>query len=317
MKMFPQVVKVPSAEGIPGRIVGHALTATYRFGVLLSGVLFAMMLTSFQPLPSLVAEFSFGHFRDPKGISLDPTGSIYVADTGADLLLRFNASGDSTGEVGGYGWGDFQFDMPYDVCATNGVEIYVADYNNNRIERFDRTLANVASLSTDQSNDDSKRFGYPSGVAVSRLGDLFICDDENVRIVKVNTFSTVERTFGGYGEGAGSLTMPRQVAIGPSDDVYVSDKGRIAVYDNFGNYLRSIGVGILHEPTGIGIDGNQIGVCDSDTLYFFKLDGTLTGKFSNDDILGAKIGHFNDVAMSGNKVYILTDKNVVVAKSDF
>jgi hypothetical protein len=111
--------------------------------------------------------------------------------------------------------------------------------------------------------------------------------------------------------------MPRQVAIGPSDDVYVSDKGRIAVYDNFGNYLRSIGVGILHEPTGIGIDGNQIGVCDSDTLYFFKLDGTLTGKFSNDDILGAKIGHFNDVAMSGNKVYILTDKNVVVAKSDF
>ncbi len=287
--------------------------------VLVSSSLFGslLFLTSFQSVPSLVAEFSFGNFQDPKGISIDPMGSIYVADTGADLLLRFNASGDSTGEVGGYGWGDFQFDMPFDVCATNGVEIYVADYNNNRIEKFDRTLANVATLSTDQSNDESKRFGYPSGVAVSRLGDLFICDDENVRIVKVNTFSTVERTFGGYGQGAGSLTMPRQVAIGPQDGVYVSDKGRIAVYDNFGNYLRSIGVGVLSDPTGIGIYGNEIGVCDPDTLFFFKLDGTLIARFSTTDVLGAKIDHFNDVAMSGNRVYILTDKNVVVAKSNF
>lgn len=276
-----------------------------------------LLLTSFQPVPSLVAEFSFGKFQDPKGISVDPMGSIYVADTGADLLLRFNSSGDSTGEVGGYGWGNFQFDMPYDVCATNGVEIYVADYNNNRIERFDRTLANVATLSTDQSNDDSKRFGYPSGVAVSRLGDLFICDDENVRIVEVNTFSTVERTFGGYGDGAGSLTMPHQVAIGPHDNVYVSDKGRIAVYDNFGNYLRSIGNGILSDPTGIGIYGNEIGVCDPDTLYFFKLGGTLIAKFSTTDVLGERIDRFNDVAMSGNRVYILTGKNVVVAKSNF
>ncbi len=276
-----------------------------------------LALTSFQTLPSLVAEFTFGSFHNPRGISVDPVGSIYVADTGRDLLFRFNSSGDSTGEVGGYGWGDFQFDKPYDVCATNGIEIYVADYNNNRIERFDRTLANVATLSTDQSNDDSKRFGYPSGVAVSRLGDLFICDDENVRIVKVNTFSTVERTFGGYGEGAGSLTMPRQVAIGPRDEVYVSDKGRVAVYDNFGNYLRSIGIDVLHDPTGIGIGDDKIGVCDSDTLYFFKLDGELISRFSTADIIGAKVGHFNDVSIRGEKVYILTDKNVVVAKSDF
>ncbi len=262
-------------------------------------------------------QFSFGHFSNPRGISVDPSGSIYVADTGNDLLRRYNSSGDSTGEVGGYGWGDSQFDMPYDVCATNGVEIFVADYNNNRIERFDRTLANVATLSTDQSNDDSKRFGYPSGVAVSRLGDLFICDDENVRIMKVNTFSTVERTFGGYGEGAGTLTMPRQVAIGPNDDVFVSDKGRVAIYDNFGNYLGSIGRGILHDPTGIGIGSGKLAVCDSDTLYFFRLDGTLLAKFSGGDVFGAKIRQFNDVSIEGDRVYILTNKNVVVAKSNF
>jgi tripartite motif-containing protein 71 len=288
----------------------------HHFAILLFG-LFAFVLTSFQSLPSLVAEYSFGSFSDPRGISTDPAGNIYVANTGRNLLMRFSSAGDSTGEVGGYGWGDYQFDQPYDVCATNGIEIYVADYNNHRIQRFDRTLANVATLTTHQSNDDSKRFGYPSGVAVSRLGDLFICDDEDVRIVKVNTFSTVERTFGGYGEGAGSLTMPRQVAVGPNDDVYVSDKGRIAVYDNFGSYLTSIGVGMLHDPNGIGVSDDKIGVCDSDTLYFFDLSGKLIAKFSTGDILGAKVSHFSDVSITGNRVCILTDRNVIVAKSNF
>ncbi len=280
-------------------------------------LLSSFLLTSFAPLPSLVYQYSFGHFKSPRGISVDPYGNIYVADTGTDLVMRFNSSGDSTGEVGGQGSGDFQFDMPYDVCASNGVEIFVADYNNNRIERFDRTLANVATLAGDQSNNDSKNFGFPSGVAVSRLGNLFICDDENDRIVEVNTFSTVERTFGGFGDGEGALTKPRQVEVGPDDGVYVSDKGRVAVYDNFGNYVRSIGVGVLHDPTGIGIGNDMIGVCDQDTLYFFKLDGTLIAKFSGNDILGTTVKRFNDVSIRGDMVYILTDKNVVVAKANF
>ncbi|HUI29865.1 MAG TPA: NHL repeat-containing protein [Candidatus Acidoferrales bacterium] len=290
-------------------------TIHYKFVLLFP--LAASVLTSFQTLPSLVAEFTFGNFKDPKGISIDPGDNIYVVDTGRNLLERFSSVGDSTGEVGGYGWGDYQFDQPVDVCATNGIEIYVADYNNHRIQRFDRTLANVATLSTHESNDDSKRFGYPSGVAVSRLGDLFICDDEDVRMMKVNTFSTVERTFGNYGDGPGGLTMPRQVAVGPHDDVFVLDKGRIAVYDNFGTYLKSIGIGVLHDPKGIGIGDDKIGVCDSDTLYFFNMDGELISKFSTDDIWGAKVKHFDDVSISGRRIYILTDKNIVAARSDF
>lgn len=319
-RAFPQnagmrVEERPSFDSLRSlRMTGDLFRNTLIGPILL---LSSIVLTSFSPLPSLVYQFSFGHFKNPRGISVDPAGNVYVADTGRDLLVRFDSAGDSTGEVGGQGWGDFQFDRPYDVCATNGVEIFVADYNNNRIERFDRTLANVATLAGDQSNDDSKNFGFPSGVTVSRLGDLFICDDENERIVEVNTFSTVERTFGSYGEGAGSLTMPRQVEIGPDDAVYVSDKGRIAVYDNFGNYVRSIGAGVLHDPTGIGIGNGMIGVCDADTLDFFKLDGSLVASFSGKDILGTTVDKFNDVSIRGDMIYILTDKDVVVAKSNF
>ncbi|HEY9166973.1 MAG TPA: NHL repeat-containing protein [Candidatus Kryptonia bacterium] len=291
-------------------------TISDQFALLLAPALI-LFLTSFHELPSLVADYSFGNFRDPRGISIDAAGTVYVVDTGRDLLLRYDTKGDSTGGVGGYGWGDYQFDKPYDVCATNGVEIYVADYNNQRIQRFDRTLANVATLDTHDAADESDRFGYPSGVAVSRLGDLFICDDEDIRMVKVNTFSTVERTFGNYGEGAGALSMPGQVAIGSHDEIYVSDKGRIAVYDNFGNFVRSIGAGLLHNPTGIGVGNDKVGVCDSDTLYFFALGGELLARFSPADVVGENVAHFEDVSIEANKIYILTDRKVVVTRSNF
>ena len=82
-----------------------------RYSIFPLAILSLIFLTSFQPPPSLVELFSFGHFHDAKGISVDPIGAIYVADTGDDLLMRFSPAGDSTGEVGGYGNGDYQFDL--------------------------------------------------------------------------------------------------------------------------------------------------------------------------------------------------------------
>ena len=73
----------------------------------------------------------------------------------------------------------------------------------------------------------------------------------------------------------------------------------------------------MREPTGIGIGSGMIGVCDSDSLYFFKLDGTLVARFSGNDILGTNIKHFSDVSINGDKVYILTGRRVVVARANF
>jgi len=288
-----------------------------RFVPLMILLLTYTFVSSFNSPYSLIYQYSFGKFSNPRGISIDPDGNIYVADTGHNLLKRYNLKGEKTGEVGGYGWGNFQFDQPFDVCASNGVEIYVADYNNHRIQKYDRTLANVATLSTSNWTDESKRFGYPSGVVISRLGDLFICDDDNDRILKVNSFSTVERTFGGYGSGTASLTLPKQVDIGPHDQVYVTDKDRVVTYDYFGNYTGSIGKGILHSPTGIGMDSDKFGVCDGDTLYLFGYNGKLLARFSNKDIIGTTIDQFNDIAFYKDEVFILTGTQVVVAKEAF
>lgn len=106
---------------------------------------------------------------------------------------------------------------------------------------------------------------------MSRQGELYLCDTENGRIVKVDRFTQVERVFGDFGGGKGRLTSPTRLAVGPSDAVYVVDAERVVVYDPFGNYVRDLLQGVLHHPEALFAGSDVIIVADEGTLYF--LDG--------------------------------------------
>ena len=172
---------------------------------------------------------------------VDIYGVIYVLDSQSSLLRVFDAAGKLGREVGGQGWNNEQFDQPQGIWARNGLNIFVADYGNHRIQRYDRTISYVATLYSRDEDNPAIRFGYPTDVSVSRQGDLFLCDGENVRILKVNQADQVDRSFGGPGAGKGALSAPTMVEVGPGDFVYVLDEERIVVFDSFGNYVREIG----------------------------------------------------------------------------
>ena len=140
-------------------------------------------------------------------LDVDIYGNIYILNTDRNTLKLFAKDRSLKREVGGSGWENDQFDRPSGLWARNGIDVFVADYGNHRIQRFDRHLSYVSTLYARENPDPDERFGYPTDVAVSRLGDLFICDSENSRIVKVNRFTQVERTFGGF--SAGNYRRPR------------------------------------------------------------------------------------------------------------
>jgi DNA-binding beta-propeller fold protein YncE len=242
-----------------------------------------------------------------KGTQLDVDlyGNSYLLDSERNTLRLLDKAGTLNREVGGPGWLDGQFDRPSAVWARNGIDVFVADYGNHRIQRFDRSLNFVSSFSTHESSNPDERFGYPSGVALSRLGELFVCDTENGRIVKVDRFSAVERTFGGFGAGKGRLTAPRSLEIGPKDAIYVLDARRIAVFDAFGNYLRDLVPGLFTRPLGLFARSDLIVVLDAETLYFFDADERPEGTITLTTILpaGTDIRSF---IMSADSLYFLT-----------
>ena len=209
--------------------------------------------------------------------------------------------------MGGRGWGENQFDDPAGIDARFGIEIYVADYGNHRVQRFDKNMSFIGSLYTRENPDPSQRFGYPLDIALSRLGDLYIIDSENNRVLKVNTFSSVERTFGTIDGGEGQLHSPKCIDIGEDDRVYVLEDNRVAVYDLFGSYISEIGRGALHHPNGFCVTASDIYIVSDDSLFIWNLDGTLRLKLGKNEFLGAISLHDSrDVAFEKDNLFILT-----------
>lgn len=243
-------------------------------------------------------------------ISVDITGVMTVADNHACTVSQYSPQGKLLREIGGQGWGNDQFDRPAGVWAKNGIDVFVADYGNHRIQRFDNALAYVSTLYTRNNSDPDKRFGYPTAVTLSRLGELFICDGENARIAKVGSSNQVDLTFGGYGAGAGRLNNPMQIDCGPNDDVFVLDPPRVVTFDAFGNYLGDLAPGIVPHPLALCASQNAIAVVDSLSIFVFDGQQHLTATIPLSDQARA-IG-ISGCAMTATAVYLIGEGGVAI-----
>ncbi len=245
-------------------------------------------------------------------VDIDIYGNIYIVSTERNSLRLFTKERVQTREVGGAGWENNQFDRPSGIWARNGIDVFVADYGNHRIQRFDRNLNYISTLYTREDPDPDQRFGYPADVSLSRLGFLFICDTENSRIAKVNQFTQVERTFGGFSAGEGRLYSPSQVECGPEDRVYVVDGARLVVFDNFGNFLHVLS-GVFHLPLSLYANDERVVVVDSSNVYCFDGEERAVCSVPVETFFGVQGKEIRSIALSRDSVFALTANGLLAA----
>jgi DNA-binding beta-propeller fold protein YncE len=269
----------------------------------------------------LLAAFVF--FCPPAGVAdgpisgdcvdVDLYGNIYVLDREKNTLCQYDRNLNLLREIGGQGWEGERFDRPAGLWARNGIDVYVADYGNHRIVRFDRSLNFISSFSTRESDNPDERFGYPGDVALSRLGELYICDTENSRILKVDRQNTVAGSFGGFGAGKGRLLTPAQIEVSPQDAVYVVDGKRIVVFDVFGNFTGVLADGVIHDPRALWTDQRGVLVVDGDMLYCFDDHQRPICSLALATLLGNEHVRVRSVAVSGDLMYVLTESGLTTA----
>ncbi len=240
-------------------------------------------------------------------ISVDIYDNIFVLDSESSTLRIYSRDRALLHEVGGQGWENDRFDRPAGIWARNGIDVYVADYGNHRIQRYDRNLSFVSSLSTRDNRNRDEQFGYPSDVSLSRTGDLFICDSENSRIVKLNTLNGVSVPFGGFGAGQGRLLQPSRAQVGPKDNIYVLDAGRVLVFDNFGNYVQDLSPGLFTDPTALYADEEGVAVLDSAAIFFFDQDNRPGPAVRLEPIVAPQNVRIRSVAVSNSVLYLLSE----------
>ena len=157
-------------------------------------------------------DYSFGNFNSASAFSITSSGFIYIADDGDNSLIKLDTLGNVVKEIGGYGWSSSAFDTPVDVFA-NTLNILVCDKQNHRVQAFDKDLNFISELYTRESGNPDERFGYPLSCALSSMGDLYVLDSENIRVLKFDLFGNFIQNFGGFDWGIYSLNHPKRLTV--------------------------------------------------------------------------------------------------------
>lgn len=104
------------------------------------------------------------------------SNSIYVIEQGKNRLLKLDHSGKLLETIGGKGSGNYQFSKPVSVDATNGLKVFVTDYNNRRVQVFDRRGQYLSSIEPRDSFGTTRRFN-PTQLSVSKMGEVYFVDE--------------------------------------------------------------------------------------------------------------------------------------------
>lgn len=131
-------------------------------------------------------------FFSPQGITLDTSGTLYVADTSNHTIRTITAAGvvsTLAGSPGLAGTADgtgsaARFNRPNSVALDRTGSVYVADGGNNVVRKISRAGA-VTTL--------TGIFNQPSGVAVDGTGNIFVSDTNNNALHEITAVGTLRK----------------------------------------------------------------------------------------------------------------------------
>ena len=176
------------------------------------------------------------------------------------FALLITAPVHAAGSTDTRGWGvpgdgRGQLRSPVAIALT-GDRVYVADFDNDRIQAFTRT--GEALLEWGATGSEPGQLRGPAGVAIAPDGSVFVTDHYNHRIQRF----TPEGTYVAGWSAGGDDAAPFGIAVDRLGRVFVTDlaASRVGVWSTDGTPLAAWGArgnapGELNEPWGIVVDG--------------------------------------------------------------
>ena len=188
------------------------------------------------------------------GIAIDGDGRQYVVDSSNHRVFVFSASGQLLNYWGKEGSGEGQLNQPEGLAIDADGNIYVGDYLNSRVQKFD---ADGKFLTTVMQDNSTREFNAttmgPKDLAIDvGKGLLYIADNKNHAVRRLDLATGDVITFGGQGTENGKFNDPNGIGLDASGNVYVADTGnhRIQKFTADGQWITSFGA--------YGLAGNQL-----------------------------------------------------------
>ncbi|HXB14082.1 MAG TPA: hypothetical protein VNZ45_18975, partial [Bacteroidia bacterium] len=205
--------------------------------------------------PATIAELN-----EPWGVAIDKAGNVYIADD-HNFRIRKVSPGGVISTFAGNGTAGFSGDggqasaaelnYPTGVAIDTAGNLYIADENNNRIRKVNAsgvisTYAGTGAVGFggDGGQATNAKFNVPAGVAIDRLGNLYVADFYNYRVRKIITSGVISTVAGngsyGFGGDGGQATSGK---IGSILGVGVDGAGNIYIPDQSNGRIRKVDAG--------------------------------------------------------------------------
>jgi len=266
----------------------------------------SFMLFISDSIATVVVESSQQLFQSAVSCSSSPDGMVFVVDQKKNVVHQIAPSNAIVQTVGGKGWGNTEFDLPLDVASSFLLDLYVVDGNNQRIQRFDKQFNFLQTYDESSIAQLKERF-KPRACITSSLGDLYVIEQDGNRIIKISQRGVYEREFGTYKDGKGALIEPKDIAVTLNDEIVVLDKGRVIVFDRFGNFLRKILLNESEEWRAISVSDNILCIVSFKKIVMIDIISSELRTILPQSILGAAIEEpFTDAVIQNSLLVILT-----------
>jgi sugar lactone lactonase YvrE len=183
---------------------------------------------------------------------------------------------------GGEGESKGQFSEPRSCAVDPEGNVYVADFRNHRIQKFDSTGNWLAMWGT--SGEGPGEFNDICAIAADQNG-IYVADTFNNRIQK---FDPNGNFLAQWNNGNGPFYYPRGIACDGKGFIYIADTGhhRIVKLKNTGEFITAWGVsgskqGEFSDPIGICAISEKVYVADKGNhrVQIFDKDGAFLNAF--------------------------------------
>ena len=256
------------------------------FALLFAAVSTAAQYTNFMAASNVIGQPNFttgtsgttlNKMNQPRGIAVDPaSGKVFVSEQGGNRILRFASTAGlingATAEAvfAGTGVSATSLNNPLGMDVDAGGRLWVADFLNNRVLRFDNaaTMASnspasavlgQATFTTNAAATTQNGMTFPFDVHVDSAGRLWVADSGNHRVLRFDNAAALANGANadavlGQPNFTSNTFATTAAAMWSVNSIHVDAGGRLWASD--GNNCRVLRFdNAASKPNGANADG--------------------------------------------------------------